>query len=136
VRCARRNGVEAFVGDLTAPLPPSLRGRVDVVTAVCPYVPTHALALLPRDVLAYEPRLALDGGADGTTLLARAARESADLLRPGGALLLELGGDEADLLQPLLEALGYREITQHLDEDDDLRAIEAVWPGAATAPTR
>ena len=55
VACARRNGVEALPGDLDEPLPPAFRERVDVVTAVVPYVPTEALHLLPRDVLAYEP---------------------------------------------------------------------------------
>ena len=59
VACARRNGVHALVGDLDDPLPPSLRGLVDVMTAVVPYVPTDELPFLPRDVLANEPRGAL-----------------------------------------------------------------------------
>src|SRR5918999_5389638 len=68
VACARRNGVRALVGDLDEPLPPSLRGSVDVMTAVVPYVPTEELHLLPRDVFANEPRRALDGGPRGTTV--------------------------------------------------------------------
>ena len=50
VACARRNGVQALLGDLDEPLPPALRGSVDVVTAVVPYVPTeklHRSALAP-----------------------------------------------------------------------------------------
>jgi release factor glutamine methyltransferase len=125
--CAGRNGVEVFEGDLTAAIPFSLRGRVDVLTAVCPYVPTAALALLPRDVLAYEPRLALDGGPAGTALLERTAHESTAYLRNGGRLLLELGGEEAEVLRPILQALGYREITLHTDEDGDVRSIDAIW---------
>ena len=69
VACARRNGVDARMGDLDAPLSPSLRGRVDVMTAVVPYVPTEELQFLPRDVLANEPRGALDGGPGGTAML-------------------------------------------------------------------
>ena len=65
VGCARRKGIQAFEGDLDEPLPRSLRGRVDVVTAVVPYVPTEELHLLPRDVIANEPRRALDGGPGG-----------------------------------------------------------------------
>ncbi len=57
----------------------------------------------PAMSLAHEPRAALDGGADGTDLLRpRRHRGGADLLRPGGSLLLELGGDQADLLEPTL----------------------------------
>ena len=61
VACARRNGVAASAGDLDGSLPSTLRGRVDLITAVVPYVPTEELHLLPRDVLAHEPRRALDG---------------------------------------------------------------------------
>jgi release factor glutamine methyltransferase len=68
VVCARRNGVEAFLGDLDEPLSPLLRGRVDVMTVVAPCVPTEELHLLPRDVLAHEPRLAIDGGPRGMTV--------------------------------------------------------------------
>ena len=51
VACARKNGIRAFEGDLDGPLPPELRGRVDLLTAVVPYVPTEELPFLPRDVL-------------------------------------------------------------------------------------
>jgi len=121
--CARANGVEVFVGDMTAPLPASLAGRVDVVTGVVPYVPAGALHLLPRDTIAFEPRLALDGGEDGTRFLARAVVEAAPWLGPGGSLLLELGGDQADLLGPVLDAHGYREVEIVVDEEGDVRGI-------------
>jgi methylase of polypeptide subunit release factors len=90
--------VDALLGDLDEPLPTSLRRRVDVVTAVVPYVPTEELHLLPRDVLAHEPHRALDGGPRGTVVLERAARAATRWLRPGGSLLLELGGEQADEL--------------------------------------
>ena len=123
VTCATANGVEAYEGDLSAPLPAGFLGRVDVVTGVVPYVPTGQLRLLARDVLDFEPRLALDGGEDGMQLLVRAADEAARLLRVGGSLLLELGGDEAELLSPRLVDRGYREIAVRADEDGDVRAI-------------
>ena len=121
--CARSNGVRVCEGDMAAGLPPELRGRVDVVTAVVPYVPTGELPLLPRDVVAYEPRRALDGGHDGTRLLRRAAREAALLLRPGGSLVLELGGNEAELLRPLLAEQGYRDVELLLDAEGDPRGL-------------
>ena len=121
--CARSNGVEVFLGDMAAGLPAAFRGQADVVTAVVPYVPSDELRFLPRDVVAYEPRRALDGGRDGTLFLARAIIEAAPLLRPGGSLLLELGGDEADLLASVLAENGYRDVELVFDEDGDPRAL-------------
>jgi release factor glutamine methyltransferase len=124
VACARRNGVDARLGDLDEPLPEELRGRVDVVTAVTPYVPTAELPLLPRDVLAYEPRPALDGGPDGTTLLERVVQIAPGWLAPGGHLLLELGGDQARPASTWMAEEGFVNVRVHRDEDGDDRAIE------------
>ncbi len=123
VACARANGVEVYAGDMAAPLPGSVAGRAHVVTAVVPYVPTDQLRLLPRDVVSYEPRGALDGGEDGTRLLLRAVLESRPLLRPGGSLLLELGGDQPDLLGPALADAGYTDVEVLTDEDGDPRGL-------------
>ena len=128
VACARRNGVEALMGDLDEPLPPALRRSVDVVTAVVPYVPTEELHLLPRDVLAYEPRRALDGGPHGTVVLERAARAATRWLRPGGSVLLELGGEQADELSATMADAGLSAIRVHRDEEGRDRAIEARRP--------
>jgi release factor glutamine methyltransferase len=128
VACARRNGVRALLGSLDEPLPPSLRERVDVMTAVVPYVPTEELHLLPRDVLANEPRHALDGGPRGTTVLTRAAEAAARWLRPGGSVLLELGGDQAGELATTLADVGLSETRVHRDADGGDRVIEARRP--------
>jgi release factor glutamine methyltransferase len=130
VACARRNGVRALVGNLDEPLSPSLRGRVDVMTAVVPYVPTEELHLLQRDVLANEPRRALDGGRRGTAVLVRAAEAAARWLRPGGSVLLELGGDQAGEVATTLADVGLSEIRVHRDGDGQDRAIEARRWGA------
>jgi len=128
VACARANGVAALLGDLFAPLPDDLRGRVDVVVGIVPYVPTPALDLLPRDTLTFEDATHYDGGPDGTAILRRVVVEAPRFLRPAGALLLEIGGDQADVLRPLLERSGYADITTWTDEDGDLRGIEASGP--------
>src|SRR6202011_4369062 len=104
-------GVEVYRGDLFAPLPSSLEGRVDVVVGVVPYVPTPALPLLQRDTFAFESRLAYDGGPDGTEILRRVLRDSPRFLRQGGALLLELGGEQADTLRDDLARLGYVDVS-------------------------
>jgi release factor glutamine methyltransferase len=123
VACAIDNGVEAYRGDLFTPLPAELRGRVDVVAGVVPYVPTAELTLLQRDTFTFEGTLAYDGGADGTDIVRRAIEESARWLRRGGALLLEVGGKQAELLTGDLARVGYAEVRVLADEDGDVRGI-------------
>ncbi len=124
VRCASGNGVVAVLGDLGAAL---RSGCFDVVAAVAPYVPTEHLDLLPRDVLAYEPSGALDGGVGGTVVLNRVIGEAARLLRPGGWLVLELGGDQDELVLPELARAGFTAVQTWHDAYGDLRGLSARW---------
>jgi release factor glutamine methyltransferase len=99
VRCARRNvtaaGGQVYEGDLYEPLPARLRGRVDVLVASPPYVPTGGIGLLPAEARMHEPRSALDGGADGLDVLRRVAAEAPLWLAPGGHLLVETSQRQA-----------------------------------------
>ncbi|MFC4533842.1 putative protein N(5)-glutamine methyltransferase [Sphaerisporangium dianthi] len=97
--CARRNvaavadrlpgGGRVYEGDLYAPLPAGLRGRVDVLLANVPYVPTEQIGLLPAEARLHEARVALDGGADGLEVLRRVAAGAPRWLAPGGHLVFE-----------------------------------------------
>jgi release factor glutamine methyltransferase len=90
VRCARRNVPgPVYQGDLYEPLPARLRGRVAVLVANVPYVPTREIGLLPSEARTHEPRTALDGGADGLAVLRRVAAGARPWLAPGGHLLVE-----------------------------------------------
>jgi release factor glutamine methyltransferase len=126
VVCARRNGVDAQRGDLLEPLPRALEGRVDVVVGVVPYVPTPDLPLLQRDTLTFETTLSYDGGEDGTALLRRVVAGGPRFLRRGGALLLELGGEQADALRDDLGRLHYVDVDVLRDEEGDVRGLEAT----------
>jgi release factor glutamine methyltransferase len=126
VACARANSIDALLGDLLAPLPGDLGGRVDVIVGVVPYVPTPELGLLQRDTFTFESERSYDGGPDGAALLRRVVAESPPLLRPGGALLLELGGAQAEGLRGELARHGFGEVRVLADEDGDVRGIEAV----------
>ena len=126
VNCARTNGVEALRGDLFAPVPSEFQGTTDVVVAVVPYVPTSALQYLPHDVRAHEAPTHYHGGPDGTDLLLRVVREAPSFLRPGGGLLLELGGEQAAVVGSQMGELGYGQIEDWADEDGDVRGIEAT----------
>jgi release factor glutamine methyltransferase len=124
--CARANGVEVVEGDLADGLPADVAGRADVVVSVVPYVPTHAMALLPRDVVTYEPRLALDGGSDGLDVAARAVAAAAALLRVGGSVLLEVGGDQDQGLAPVFARHGFTAVEARRDAEGDLRGVIAT----------
>jgi release factor glutamine methyltransferase len=123
LQCARANGVDVRQGDLADCLPASIEGRVDLVIAVAPYVPTTALRLLPRDVVAHEPLRALDGGPDGTVVLRRVVDVARRLLHPGGILCLEMAADQPRLLEPVLDAAGFDPGSVLLDEDGDVRGL-------------
>jgi len=120
---ARGNGVVALIADLAAPFGPT--ARFDVVTAVAPYVPTEAIGLLPADVRAHEPRLALDGGPDGLDLVRRVVAAAGTLLRPGGWLMVEVGGDQDHVLAPGFASAGFGRVDSWADEDGDLRGMSA-----------
>ncbi len=126
VACAAANGVEVYRGDLFAPLPRTLGGGVDVVVGVVPYVPTPELPLLQRDTFAFESPLAYDGGSDGAEVLRRVLSGSPRFLRRGGALLLELGGAQPDALGSDLARLGYVDVTVLVDDEGDVRGLEAT----------
>ncbi len=125
-RCAAANGVEVYLGDLAEPLPVELRGRLDVVVAVAPYVPTEALGFLPTDARDHEPPWALDGGPAGTDVLERVVVAAAEWLRPGGSLLIELGGGQDRSLARVLADAGFDHAEPLEDDEGDLRGIEAV----------
>jgi len=126
VACAVSNGVDVYLGDLFTPLPRALEQRVDVVVGVVPYVPTSELPFLQRDTFTFESTLSYDGGPDGTRILRRVLEGSPRFLKPGGALLLELGGNQADLLRGELARLGFVDVTVLVDEDGDARGLEAT----------
>jgi release factor glutamine methyltransferase len=122
VRCARSNGVAACIGDVGAPL---AADAFDVVTAVAPYVPTDRLPFLPRDVRAYEPIRALDGGDDGLAIVRRVITDAARILRADGTVLLEIGGDQLGPTSDTLRAAGFTHIEAWADDDGDLRGVAA-----------
>jgi release factor glutamine methyltransferase len=129
IACARANGIEVLAGDLLDPLPATLRGRVDVIAGVVPYVPTPELGLLQRDTFTFETALSYDGGDDGTAHLRRAIAGAPRFLRPRGALLLELGAGQPERLQGDLATHGFTDLAVLRDEDGDVRGIEATLAG-------
>jgi release factor glutamine methyltransferase len=112
VRCARRNvaavGGQVYQGDLYEPLPGTLRGRVTILIANAPYVPTGEVGLLPPEARLHEPRVALDGGADGLHILRRVAEAAPRWLAPGGHLLMESSERQVPRLTEAVTRAGLR----------------------------
>lgn len=127
VRCARRNitavGGQVHQGDLFAALPAALRGRIDVLAANVPYVPSGAVGLLPTEARVHEPLVALDGGPDGLDVLRRVTAEAARWLAPGGSLLVEATERQVPAVTAAFTAGG---LVTRIAEDDDLYATVAI----------
>jgi release factor glutamine methyltransferase len=110
VGCARRNvaalGGQVYEGDLFAALPPSLRGRVDVLLANVPYVPSGEVPFLPPEAREYEALVALDGGGDGLDVLRQVSAGAPEWLAPGGSVLFETSESQADSACAVVAAAG------------------------------
>ncbi len=118
VRCARQNLPAGRVheGDLFDALPELLRGRVDVLVANAPYVPTDDIAHMPPEARDHEPRTALDGGGDGLDVLRRVVTGAPTWLAPGGVLLVESSTGQAPVLAAAMTATG---LEPRITSDDE-----------------
>ncbi|MFB9926806.1 putative protein N(5)-glutamine methyltransferase [Amycolatopsis halotolerans] len=124
VDCARHNVPgEVYKGDLYSPLPQRLRGRVDVLIANVPYVPTDDVALMPPEARDHEPRVALDGGTDGLDVLRRVVAEAPAWLAPGGHVLFEASERQSATAVAEVRRAG---LAASVEEDDELGATVVV----------
>jgi release factor glutamine methyltransferase len=127
VRCARRNvipiGGQVYEGDLYKPLPIALRGRVDVLVANAPYVPTDEIELLPAEARIYEARVALDGGADGLDIQRRVSEGAPQWLAAAGHLLIETSERQAPQTVAMVARAG---LIATMVSSDDLDATVVI----------
>ncbi|MGC5014282.1 putative protein N(5)-glutamine methyltransferase [Streptosporangium sp. DT93] len=134
VRCARRNvgaGGRVYEGDLYEPLPASLRGRVDLLVANAPYVPTEAIGSLPVEARVHEPLVALDGGEDGVEVQRRVTAGAPLWLAPDGHLLVETSERQAPRT---VAAFARNGLEPSVARSEELDATVVI--GSAPAPRR
>lgn len=118
---ASRNGVDVrfLQGDLLAPVAGE---QFDIVVSNPPYVPNTDRALMAVEVREYEPAVALFGGEDGLDVYRRLIPAAHDALVPGGFIALEIGFKQAEAIERLLAASGFRNI----EFTPDLQGIPRV----------
>jgi release factor glutamine methyltransferase len=117
VKLARRNakklGLKATFGsgDLFAPVPRRLRGKVDVITIHPPYVANDELDDLPDEIREWEPAHTLtDRSTDGLGLVRRTVEEAPDWLKPNGWVLMETDPDRARDVRKVMAKGGFRDV--------------------------
>jgi release factor glutamine methyltransferase len=127
VACAWRNvgavGGQVHAGNLFDALPSALRGRVEVLLANVPYVPSGGIDSMPREAREHEPRAALDGGADGLDVARRVVAAAPDWLSLGGSLLFETGEGQVPAAVDAVTGSGLR---ARVVTDDDVGATVVV----------
>jgi release factor glutamine methyltransferase len=131
VRCARRNigaAGQVLEGDLYTALPVDLRGRVCVLVANAPYVPTSAIGMMPPEARLHEPQIALDGGRDGLDIQRRVVAAAHEWLAPGGHLLVETGPRQLNETARIFERHGLA-AQVHFSAELDAAVVIGTIPG-------
>lgn len=129
VSCARVNialiGGEIHEGDLFDALPTQLSGRIDLLVANAPYIPTESIAFMPAEARDHEPLIALDGGPDGLDIQRRIVASAPQWLAPGGQLLVETSEQQAPETAGFFDAAGL-ESSIHRGDDVDATVVVGV----------
>jgi release factor glutamine methyltransferase len=126
---ARRTGAVRNLRVVQGSLFAAVTGeRFELVTANPPYIATAELLDLPVDVRDFEPKLALDGGADGLDLVREIAAQAPPQLAEGGLLALEIGADQGPAALEILKAHGYQDVQLARDLGGRDRVVSGYGP--------
>jgi release factor glutamine methyltransferase len=113
--------------------------RFELIVCNPPYIPNAELDTLAPEVRDHEPRMALDGGADGLDFYKRLVKEAPSHLVPGGVLAVEIGADQGGAVMGLFRAHGFTETTLRQDFAGNDRVISgknAAKPAGRQEPGR
>lgn len=107
-----------------------IEGTFEMIVSNPPYIPTEVIETLDSEVKDHEPRLALDGEADGLAFYRRIVRDAATYLTPDGRMFLEIGYDQGEAVSALLCEAGFSEVKVIHDLAGLDRVVSAVRRGA------
>lgn len=102
--------VEVRKSDLFDALSADEQGGFDLLISNPPYVPSAVIDTLDREVVDFEPRLALDGGADGLDLVRRFLPDAFAALKPGALMALELFEDHMEAAAKIVCTAGFEDV--------------------------
>ena len=130
VACARRNAevleLSKLVQIVQTDCAEGVEGPFDMLVSNPPYIPTAVMEGLSREVLGFEPALALDGGADGLDFFNRLLGVARELLAPGGFFACELHETCLEEARRRAEASGLRNVQVHADLAGKPRFLSAL----------
>ena len=98
-------------------------GKYDLIVSNPPYVPFKEIRNLTKDIINFEPIVALNGGKDGLDLIKKVIYKSTKLLKKGGLLALEIGNKQYPKVSDLLNQLGFKEMSKLYDYNRNVRCI-------------
>jgi release factor glutamine methyltransferase len=126
VACARKNlaelGGSVHEGDLFAALPETLRGRLDLIIANVPYVPTAHIELMNSEARDHEPHSALDGGDDGLDIFRRMIAQAPQWLARGGSILSEVAVHQVADALAAIDGAGLAS-SHHVDDEYEANVV-------------
>ncbi|MCK5105966.1 MAG: HemK family protein methyltransferase, partial [Elusimicrobiales bacterium] len=129
LKCAEKNikkyGQERKIKLLRARAVSELSGKFDLIVSNPPYIPSGLIKSLDEEVQ-FEPKMALDGGADGLKIVKEIIKESPGILEAGGGIFLEIEENQSRILPSFINKEIYGEIAFHKDYNNKRRFLELV----------
>ena len=98
-------------------------GKYDLIVSNPPYIPSKDIKNLSKDIINYEPLVALNGGLDGLDLIRKVIYKSNSLLKKNGLLAIEIGFNQYLKVSSLLKQYGFREMSRQCDYNHNVRCI-------------
>ena len=98
-------------------------GKYDLIVSNPPYIPSKDIKNLSKDIINYEPLVALNGGLDGLDLIRKVIYKSNSLLKRNGLLAIEIGFNQYLKVSSLLKQCGFREMSRECDHNHNVRCI-------------
>jgi len=125
---AALNGMEGRITFVESDWFERVTGSYDLIASNPPYVDEDDLKDLPTEVRDHEPRVALDGGAEGIREIARLIEDLPEHMNSNGLLLLEIGSGQGNPVVEMLEEAGFTDVRMELDLAGKSRYAVARWP--------
>ena len=104
-------------------------GKYDLIVSNPPYIPSSDIKNLSKDIIHYEPKIALDGGIDGLDLIKKIIYKSKYLLKRNGLLVLEIGFNQYSKVSSILRHHRFSEMSKEYDYNSNVRCIISTKKG-------